>query len=184
MAAKIPAESLRPLAAAAPLPSLKWWRGPGAGSWWSSCSSSSTACLARTCSSGGSCCRGCGAYSRGAISSPTGRCSPSPSAPTVVDPRLPGGEHPPYWLSHAAVAERVDGDYRALGSERLRLLPHPHPRAWLIWTVYGCRVAGCASNILNGPRASVTSSPDGFFTPSERVNSATFALTGVLRRSA
>jgi hypothetical protein len=33
-----------------------------------------------------------------------------------------------------------------------------------LWTVYRCRVARRAGYILNGPRASVTSSPDGLFT--------------------
>ncbi len=51
-------------------------------------SRSSTACSARTCSSGGFCCRECGAFLGGAISSPTGCCSPS----TICTPR---GRSPP-----------------------------------------------------------------------------------------
>jgi hypothetical protein len=58
-------------------------------------------------------------------------CVLPPSHP-VVDPRRPGGHHP-HRLSHAAVAERVDEHHRPLGSERLRHLRHPPPRAWLIF---------------------------------------------------
>ena len=49
----------------------------GAGSRWSSCSPSSTPCSARSCSSGGCCCRECRASSEGATGSPTGCCSRS-----------------------------------------------------------------------------------------------------------
>ena len=100
----------------------------GAGSRWSSCSPSSTPCSARSCSSGGCCCRECRASSEGATGSPTGRCSRS----TTCISR--GAFPPPWWtdlpsrLSLAAVPERVDGDHRALGPERLLHHRRPHHR--------------------------------------------------------
>ena len=59
--------------------------------------------------------------------SPTGCCSDLPPASAVDDPHRSGGHLRPR-LSLAAVPERVDGDHRALDSERLLHHRPPDPR--------------------------------------------------------
>ena len=108
-----------------------FFSGAWAGSRSSSCLSSSTPCSARSCSSGGCCCRACEPSSAGGLGR-QGAVHPLSPARCMGHAKNLGGGRLSRGLSGAALPERVDGDHRALGSERLRDRRRPYPRPQVV----------------------------------------------------
>jgi hypothetical protein len=98
-----------------------------------------------------SCCRECGASLEGAISSPTGCCSPS----TICTPR--GRSPPPWRTSSVSLIRRGGGRARGWGLSSTR------GRAY---SSSSSSSASCSANLCTHvtPALSVTSYPEGLFT--------------------